>query len=180
MKLFLKFRKKIGAKILNNKFSKLKRIKMYNNFSSAKNVGIIFNATNQELYDKAKIFIKSLTDKKIMVSALGFVLTNDAIKWYSADNNISFISLEDINWYFSPVNKSVKKYCEKSFDILIDITLEEKLPLTFVFALSKSKFKISSQYQKKYSDFVIDVKRNKNIEFFIQQLQHYMTSISKE
>lgn len=179
MQLFVKSREKFGYWILNRKNSKIKRNRFFKTFSSAKNVGILFDASSQEAFNRANKIIKNLIDKKLNVSALGFVNTKEALKWYSPNNSISVFSLKNLNWFFKPKEQTVTEFCAKPFDILIDITLQSKLPLAFIVRDSKSGFKISSQFQKDYSDFVIDIKDNVNLEYFIEQVNHYLTSISE-
>lgn len=180
MKLFVKFREKIGYKILNKRVSKLQRKKVFNNLSSAKTIGILFDASSQEIYNNSLKFVKQLSDKKIDVYAIGFVMTKDALTWYSSSIKINFFSFDQLNWYFEPKMKEVKEFCERKFDILIDVSFWEKLPLNFIFGQSKAYFKIATENQKNYADLTINVGDKIGIDYFSQQFQHYLTSISKE
>lgn len=181
MKILKKIRTKIGYIFLDKKINKLKRNKEFNNFHSAKTIGILFNATKQDLYVKAKKFIDFLTEKKIDVTGLGYVLKKEAISWYSEHKNIDFFSMEELSWYFKPQSINVNRFINTQFDILIDISLEENLTLDFIVALSKAEFKISHQTNKNYADFLIKIPdENHNIEYFTKQIQHYLSSISKQ
>jgi len=179
VKIFKKIRTKFGYFLLNKKANKLNRIKDFNNFNSAKTIGVIFNASKQDLYLKAKSFIENLSEKKISVSGLGYVLKRDSIEWYSQHKNIDFFSMEELTWYFKPNGITVNRFINTPFDILIDLTIEEDLTLNFIIGLSKARFRISPQYKVNYADFMIKLDENSNIEYFIKQIQHYLSSISK-
>ncbi len=179
MKIFEKIRKKIGYYVLRKHVAKLIRRRAYNNFSSARSVGVIFDATKQDLYLTSKAFIAFLTDKNIDVQGLGYVNNKDGLGWYAYHKNIEFFALDNSNWYFRPRAPFIAEFTEKPFDILIDLSSQENITIQFVLGLSKSLFKISKEYEKNYVDFILKVKEETNLDFFIQQLKHYLSSISK-
>ena len=173
-------RKKVGYFILSRRIRKQQRQRSYNNFDSAKTVGIIFNATQQEAYITARNFMNLLTKQNIDVHALGYVKNQEAISYFPAQVGITFFSLKNLNWYYKPNNKAVDAFYEKPFDILIDLSLDVYLQVLHVVGLSRAKLKIGhGDVDSPYYDFILKFQPEKTLTYYIEQIRHYMSAIKK-
>ena len=63
----------IGRKVLIRKLKHLKRVTKVCNINDARNIGIIFNATNMASFEIIRNFIKSLSGKKVKVNLSLFI-----------------------------------------------------------------------------------------------------------
>ncbi len=205
MKLTDKIKPKIGHFVLNRTLKKIIRIRKINNFDSAKTLGIVFNATHQNNYEKIKNFISFLSDYDLKVLAIGFVNDNKIPDNYLYYTGFNFFSKKNLNWYFKPRDPDVDKFIDKQFDILIDFSLGDYFPVQYIVGLSKAKFKVGRLSEKNnYYDLMIalekykkpevltdiekskklylniDVEKENKLDFFIEQVKHYLSIINKK
>lgn len=172
---------KIGLKILHSKMNKLQRKRGIFNFDNAKSAGIVFNASSQDSYDVANKFLKFLEEKKITVKSIGFVNSKEVRDFYRETVNTSFFSRKNINWYGKPKNENVEKFINNDFDILLDLSLTDEYPILYISALSKAKFKVGRLTGKvEYLDFMIDISKNPDYYFLIEQIKHYLSILNKQ
>jgi len=182
MNIVEKIRYKIGYNILVNKIKNLNRSKTFNNFDTAKSVGVIFDASRQESYLTVKDFIFSLRKKNIDVNGLGYVKNLQAVEYFPYHEGITFFSiLHNNSWYLKSKNPKIDDFANKKYDILIDLTTEEFLPLKFVVGLNPANLKIGrgKPTDTIFYDFVLDINEGKNINYFVDQLNYYMAVLKK-
>ncbi|MCQ2974471.1 MAG: hypothetical protein MJ211_06625 [Bacteroidales bacterium] len=182
MKFLLKSREKLGYKLLNKKVAKVQRHKSYHNIESAKTIGVLFDSTIQANYFSARRFISYLTELGKNVSALGMVINEEMLRYYTPCENIKLFSLEKLNFWCFPNNQEVDLFINKDFDILINICTSENLSADYVLGLSISKFKVSIKYkQNDFSDFALEFKdgRIPETDDLIDKIKLYLTSIKK-
>ena len=174
-----KFKIKIASFVLNKKIKKIARTKQVINLNSAKTIGIVFNNKNQKSNDIIKEFVNFLSQKNIQVYIVEFI--NKKIK---TDNYVkkgfNYFSLNDLNWYYKPKSIIVDEFINKELDILIDLSLDSSCyPIQYIDALSKAKFKVGKFYEtQNYFDFMINIDKNNDLSFFIEQIKHYLTMIN--
>ena len=180
MNWFKKIVVKISLFILRLKMKSIKRDKAFFNFESAKTVGIIFDATHQDLYLKARSFIAALKKKGIKVKALGYVGSKEAITYFRPHESIEFFSINNSNWHYMPKNLEVKEFMNSEFDMLINLSLDEYIPLKYIIGLTNAKIKLG-KYLKDIElyDFILQIEEGKSLDFYIKQLVHYMSVIRK-
>ncbi len=182
MKLFSGFRQQLGEYILNNRMKESVRFKEYNNFTSAKSVGIIFNATKLDAFYLARDFIVDLRNKGIKTYGMGYALTREAAEFFTHDHDkyekdIDVFSVGNVNWFYKPNNPLTDTFCDKEFDILIDMSMGHDLPLRFIVGLSKARLKIgNADSENPYYDFTIKMDKN-DPEGYLKQVVHYLDTI---
>ena len=168
----------IGLTVLKFKVKKLNRKRGVYNLNNAKNIGLIYNATNQSTYNSAIKLIKFLQEKNIKTNSLGYVNSKEVLNFYETSKGVDFFSRNNLNWYGKPNNPNTNNFIEKEFDILIDLSLDDDFPLQYIIALSKAKFKVGRFTSKEgYYDFMINVEEKKELNFLIDQIKHYLTMI---
>ncbi|MBN2610065.1 MAG: hypothetical protein JXB00_00765 [Bacteroidales bacterium] len=152
----------IGNKLLQRKLKNIKRNPLVCNINEAKTVGIIYNATNTVSFEIIKDFTKTLIQKNIVVSALGYVHSKKLIDHYLYRKGFDFFTKNNLNWYYRPESDSVKEFIQKPFDILINLCLETYYPIHYILALSASPFKVGKFFaEPNYMDLMIDIEKEK-------------------
>lgn len=183
MKLFSGFRQQIGEYILNNRMKETVRFKEYNNFESAKSVGVIFNATKLDAYYLARDFIANLRKQGINTLGMGFALTKEAANFFAHNDEryekgIDVFSVGNVNWFYKPNNPLTDAFCANEFDILVDMSMGHDLPLRFIVGLSKAKLKIgNAESGNQYYDFTLRMDEP-NTEEYLNHVIHYLKNIS--
>ena len=182
MKPFSGLRHRIGEYILNNKMKEIVRFKEYNNFTSSKSIGVIFNATKLDAFYLARDFIVDLRKKSINTVGMGYALTREAADFFGNnqekyEKGIDVFSVNNVNWFFKPNNPLTDEFCNQEFDILIDMSMGHDLPLRYIVGLSRAKMKIgNADAENPYYDFTIRMSEN-NPKDYIKQITHYLDSI---
>lgn len=134
------------------------------NINEIKTAGILFDATHLVSYDVVKNFLKTLNDKQIDVSVIGFVNSKYLIDHYLYRKGFIFLTKKDINWYGKPDLSLVKSFINKEFDVLFDLTLEECFPLKYIAVMSKAKLKVGKYSESNnYLDLMIDINKERNL-----------------
>ncbi|GAB4297342.1 MAG: hypothetical protein Kow0068_21570 [Marinilabiliales bacterium] len=169
---------KIAYAILNNKIKKITRQKGTFNLENAKSIGILFNARNIAYYNSAREFFNYLKNKRIDIWSLGYTEDPDVIEAYSYQIGMNHFTKKSLNWYKKPKGNNIDQFINKELDILIDLSLIDFFPIHYIVGLSKAKMKVGIyQEHSKYYDLMIDIGDNKNLDFYIEQLKHYLSII---
>jgi len=170
---------KLGNLILRQKLKKVKRKRAICNLDMAKTVGIIFNATNQQSYDRASKFAHFLMTKDIHVLAIGYVENKEMLKFYSEKHGFKFFSRKNINWWGKPKNPSIDYFIEREFDILIDLSLDSFFPIDYIVALSVGKLKVGRYIDgPNHFDFMLDISKKKTLDNLINQVELYLSILN--
>lgn len=99
-----------------------------------------------------------------------------------ANQNHYFITKKDLNWFYSPVSKDIIKLLKSKHQLLIDACFEEHFPLNFALAVSNAEFKVGNNkaFHRKYLDFMIDLKKSKEIHNLFSQINHYLSMFKRK
>ena len=174
-------RKKIGLYLLNKKVKHLKREKIVCNLNEAKNIGIIFNPTTSEVFSTVVALNSFLIEKGIKTTSVAYINEKILPDFCSSRKAIKFITLKDLNWYRKPNISFVNDFIKFKFDILIDLTLEYFYPVYYINSLSQAKFKAGKTTTIKTPlDLMIDIEKERSVEYLIDQLKHYLSIIKNK
>lgn len=187
MKLFNGLRRQFGNYTLHNRMKETVRFKEFNNFDTAKSIGVIFNATKLDAFEAARDFILALRKRNINTYGLGYALTQEAASYFFSDTNdkrvkdIDVFSVGNVNWFYKPNNPLTEEFCTREFDILIDISVGHDLPLNFVVGLSKAKMKVgSAESTNPYYDLTFETHTDPSLGYYITQVEYYLSNIAKQ
>lgn len=157
------------------------RIRQGFNFNSAKRVAIIYLDSDEDFFKKIKQytnFLKSSYGIK-SVHMMGFVNRSEKQVpiWQQHVLESDFFTRNDLNWYLRPV-KRISNFIVEDFDILIDFSGGESVPINFVIKESKAHMKVGlkGSTAEKYSDFIIDMTNQFGIAKYVEQLNLYLSN----
>lgn len=157
------------------------RIRQGFNFHSAEKVGILYKDEDENHFNKVKAYARFLKDQFNIkyVRSLGFVdeVTKRLPPWQSQKLEFEFFSREDLNWHLRPV-QNVSGFLQDDFDILIDLTGGDVVPMNFILKESRASMKVGWRGSKaeRYCDFIINMGEEKSMEKFIDQLNLYLSN----
>lgn len=166
--------------ILRKRLKLHQRRKKVYNLQSARRIGILFDATDEKEFDHVMEFYKYLKLKGIVVFVLGYVNDKDVPDKYLFKKNFNFFLRKNLNWYHRPVSHESERFIKENFDILIDLNLRDCFPCQYIIALSPAHFKVGKYSERaSYYDLMIDIKKENNIYFLIEQTKHYLEVINR-
>jgi len=126
----------VGRRVLANKFKTQLRIPATCSVDDAKNIGILYNATEYISFEIIRNLVKELSHDSRKVTVLGYVDSKKLIDHYLYRKGFDFFSKNDLNWYFRPVSAVVDNFIAEPFDLLINLSLEDHYPIRYIAALS--------------------------------------------
>lgn len=128
----------------------------------AKSIGILFDATQSVSFEIIKELVKNISGKKNTIEILGFVDSKQLIDQYLYRKGFEFFTRSQLNWYYKPNNPSVDDFIKKSFDLLLDLSLDNPFPIRYITMCSAAKFKAGRYYKNQdYLDLMIDIEKEK-------------------
>ncbi len=143
-----------------------KRSKIFVNLNKANSVGIIWNENDRAAFEMLK---KYLQDHQIRHKAI----------CYSTESREITFSNRDFSFFGTPKNPAVTEFINEKFDLLIDISLSDKLPVLIVRAMSAATFKAGwSLATPDFFDFSVDVSKRRDAYYLAEQLIHYLNEIN--
>ena len=152
-------------------------------FDQATTIGILYDSSNEADYEIVRKYVKELREihhKDVL--ALGFYDQKELPTLRFSKLGLDFFTLKDLNWVYKPISGIVKRFVNKEFDILIDLHLNNQIPLNYVAASSNAKFKIGkySKNAENYYSFMLIVGEQTQLPAFIEQVNHYLKLIKNE
>jgi len=177
--MFTTIRQQIGYRMLKSTIQQQHRERKYYNFETAQTIGIIFNADDKQSVQSVHKLSRSLKDRKIVVYAIGYYNKKTSLDFSFLGAIVSYFPVKDVNWYFKPINLVITDFCQQVFDIIIDLSTEDHPTLKYIIGLSKAKMKLGRGDVKHTAiyDLLINVQQDSDVEQYISQLSHYLTTI---
>lgn len=138
----------------------------------AKTIGILFYADDVTKNDVLLAFIQQLKLQQKDVQLLGYMQKREFGFVYP----FPFITDKETGWYGKPGGQGTHHFIESRFDLLINFSLEECLPLEYISAVSPAKFRVGFNKVPENAnyDLILIPKENKDISNLIQNLEHYL------
>lgn len=178
MSTFNNIKSKFGKFNLKKRLKNQKRKVITHNFKTAQSAGILFSSPDEHSFNAVKDFLSFLSSNDMKVYALGYVPSKKIPQQFLMRKGINFYCNTDLNWYYKPKNELVEQFINQDFDILFDLSINEYFTVNYVGSLSKARFKIGVQNSNPYQDLVIDIKKNKSVDYLIEQIKHYLNILN--
>lgn len=141
--------------------AKNQRTRLVHSFSSAKNVGIVAQISDVRILDKVLDFKRRIEENGTMVNLLVYYPEKVVPTDFLLRNNVDIIDSNMISWLKIPVSSIVDSFLAKKFDMLVDLSLREILPIRWVSALSMATFKVGLlKYDKNPFDLIVSTKHS--------------------
>lgn len=158
------YKEKTGRKKLVKQSAKNARAAQIINWNDANTIGILFNASNTVYFEIIRNIVKTISKQKKDVSILGYVNSKKVIDHYLYRKGFEFFTQKELNWYMNPKSSTVNSFVSKPFDILLNLSLEDYLPIQFIVAGSKARFKVSKYFETSaYADLMINIEENRKV-----------------
>jgi hypothetical protein len=148
------------------------------NLSDAKRITILFDGTLPDDIKKVKTFVAKLSKGKDLVSVLGFVNEKDKSFEHMSSLHFDFFSNHELNWYGKPQGMIIENFLKEEYDILIDLTLKQFYPLSYMAVASPAKFKVGrTRNDIDVFDLSIETNEKTDLLRLINDIHHYLKLI---
>lgn len=182
MNLITTIRQRIARKTLLENHNSLVRNRKAFNLDTAKYVGILYHLEDENTYKIIEDFLKALTDYNLKTKVACITDQKIIPHYFIPKLSQDILTAKDVNWKFQPVKPFVKDFLDEEFDILIDLSLTEHLPLLHLASNSKANMKIGKydETHQLYYDLMIELPADASLEYFIKQVIFYLSKINTD
>ena len=140
--------------------------------NAAKKIGILFNAEdikNNHIIVGFATHLKSLQKEVQLLAYL-------PKRAFGFQYPFPYITLKDTNWYGKPGGGTTGFFMRSPFDLMINFSTNDDLPLEYISAVSPANFRVgfNKAADNANYDLILIPKENKNISNLIQNLEHYL------
>jgi hypothetical protein len=175
MELFRNLRLARGKAIMHNKFARQKRTRFRGNISSAKKVGIVWDASNINEFPALVQFHQKMAERNIDVQILGYYPGKEIPDKITAIRYLTCLKEPDLNYFYRPVSQEAIRFINTPYDILFDTNFRNIFPLQYISCLSAAGFKVGifeNGYDKSPFDFMIEMKPGDLNGFFTEAIRY--------
>lgn len=140
----------------------------------ALSVGFLFDGTQSEDRELVLGYAKKLKANGKKVKLLSF-FDNDL---KSENFTFAHFNKKQLDWALRPKLKTVEDFMQQPFDLLINLSKKNILPLEYVAANSKARFRVGPSTEHTYCyDLMIEHTEKQSLKFFIQQVEQYLRAM---
>jgi hypothetical protein len=159
-----------------------KRRRKGSNFNLAQKVGLIYMDTDDANFKKIKDYVTFLHQNHGIrkVLALGYINADNknVPSWQTHQLEYEYFTNNDLNWYNKPsMSNMLRSFVEEEFDILIDLTFKECIPLGFLASQSRAGMKVGLKggFNEGLYDLIIDMDSD-DLDKYLEQLDFYLSN----
>jgi len=173
-------RLKIANMLLRRKKARVKRQKALYDFASAKYIGVLCSPQNEVDTGHLRDFLQYLLRKGIRYSVLGYFDGNQVPENFLYWKGMDFMTRKDLNFFFMPEGPMVEKFIREPFDMLINCNIADYFAVEYMSQLSVAKCKVGIMRKGEPAyDLMIEIEKNPTIEYFLKNLEKYLTNLRK-
>lgn len=168
---------------LDAELKKQFRVKEFLGFDDSYTIGILFEASDVNEFNKIKKWVLGLRDQGKKVYAICY------FEQKAIPENLSYpksefdiFSQHEMNFMGVPSSPYIRTFPSKVFDILLDLNMKNKFPLRYLSVHSCAKCKVGIQIAEnvKSHDILLSIPQNESIEVFYTQMEKYIKMIHKK
>ena len=180
MKLIQTIREKFARSFLVQHVHNTNRQQKQISLESARTVALLYYLPDEATYKLADIILGKLVELNLKVRVVSFTDIKIIPHYFLPKITQDIITAKDLNWRYQPQKPFVKEFINTEYDLLIDLSLTEYLPLLYCSALSKAGLKVGrfQDDHQLYFDLMIHTSENESIESFATQAIHYLSRIN--
>ena len=156
------------------------RIRKPITLAEARSAALLYYLPDEETYKKAETLVSQLAEMGIKTRVACYSDLKISPHYFIPKISQDIVMVKDLNWCLQPKKTFVKEFIDTEFDILIDLSLKEHLPLLYLASLSKAVLKVG-RYQEDYElfyDLMIHTSDDETIDSFAEQVLHYLGKIN--
>jgi hypothetical protein len=149
-------------------------------FKTAKKVGIIAYLDSKDRLNEVVNFKKRIEVYGSRVVAIGYVPHGVVPDYFNTQMQTDVFSRKQVNLLGIPKGDFVRNFLSEDFDIFIDLTLDDHLPLTYLAGMARARLK-AGRYRENMLhvyDFMIKEQEGKSYGDFLFALKNYLNILN--
>lgn len=180
MKLIKELREKFAKSSLLKLVSEVSRQQKPINLDSARTVALLYFSPDEATYKIVDTILAKLAELKLKVRVVCYTDMKIIPHYFIPKISQDVITAKDVNLLYQPQKAFVKEFVDTEYDILIDLSLDNHLPLLYCAALSKAGLKVGrfQEDHELFYDLMIHAAPDETIDSFATQVIHYLSRIN--
>lgn len=118
------------------------RVRRVRNLTEVRSIGIVYDATDREVFEYVNDVVRRLRAEMKKVHALGYINSKDERDMLSSKLGFDFFNRKSLDFYRRPRHPLVDNFISENFDLLIDFNIERLWPLEYLMRCSRASFKV--------------------------------------
>lgn len=178
--MLYELRKRLILFIIRRNFKKTKLEGKNVSFQNARNIGLIALVDSKERMELLVNFKKTIETHGSAVHALAFVPFKIIPDYFNTQMQVEVFSKKDVNVIGIPTGKMVRHFMEKEFDMLIDLTIEDIVPLHYLAGMCKSRIKAGKFREQMLDIYDIMIREQEKMSYqeFQFSIKNYLSKIN--
>lgn len=137
-------------------------------------IGILFDGTEPEERETVLNFAKQLKEQDKRVKLLAFFDNNLKSQHFAFHH----FNRRHLSFALRPQSQDAIEFAEQPFDLLLNLSSKSILPLDFIAAHSKAKFRVGPYTDKLFCyDLMIEPSGKKDLNAFLEEVIFYLTKM---
>ncbi|HEY0976796.1 MAG TPA: hypothetical protein VGE21_04955 [Flavobacteriales bacterium] len=181
MKLLDRIKEWMGRRALL-KENAVERRPLARNLADCGKIGIVYLAEDEKAFTQVRNYVKKIKEElghhRIMV--IGYHESKERPDYLHPKLHFDAITQKELNWYRIPQGTMVQNFLVEEHDVLIDLSLEDRLPIQYLVAKSRARFKVGrlSESNAHFLDMMIDTAGANSLLQFIANMDKYLMMIN--
>ena len=165
---------------INREIRRNTRVRKHVDFMEIQTVGVLFLLEDEKKFIQLDRVIKKLVQQGKRVKMIGFFPEKIIPNFYTQKLKIDIFTRKDMNLLGFPKKEEVKVFIKRNFDLLIDCTENDLLPMDYILGMSNAGFK-AGRYREgmvKVLDVMIKKPEGMDFESFINSMIDYLSILN--
>jgi len=147
---------------------------------NAKKIGIVAVVDSKERFESIVKLKKTIESYGPHLSVLVFVPFRIIPDYFNTQMQVEVFSNKEVNIFGIPGGDRVRQFINTEFDIVIDLTLEEIIPMQYLAGMCKSVIKAGKyrEQMKNIYDIMLDIEDEMNYQEFQFAMKNYLSKIN--
>lgn len=177
-----KIQLKLRLWLLERAHKKVQRSKKLMGYHQARNLGVIYDASTEENYNRITHLVKEFQQDGKKVKTLGFVTQKPMPDYCFPKLTFEFCNSKSFSWNQQPLARNVQTFIKENYDILIDLTPTSFHLVKYLVAISEARMKMG-RYNENYIevyDLMLQIDESSDLQQASSQAVHYLKMINND
>jgi len=142
-------------------------------------LGIICQITDEDSYKEVYDLFSKLQSHKRTVWLIGYINEKKVPYYCLQQLSADYFSKKDLNWYGKPDFAQLNDFLDKDFDMLIDFSRNNLLPIHYILSTSKAKLLIgANKYMQDLYDVYIKDEEQSDYLKLLKIIRNYLLKLT--
>lgn len=176
MAIFRQLRTRVHHYLLQRKLDELQPGDIVN-LHEAKTIGVLCDATDPQEFGLVSKYMQQLREHGKQVHLLAYIKDPKLAEHVTVDH----FTNKQVSFLFNPNGADVQSFIKHRFDVMLYLNVRRNLPLEYIAALSKARYKVGRYIEDKTYcfDLMVYLDEAKDLDNMIKEVHHLITEINK-